>query len=378
MHIGLSLFHYFPYGGLQQNFLAVARELLQRGHQVTVFTGAWQGDSLPGLEVKLLNSGGWTNAARNRRYAGALHKALSEARVDLVVGFNKIPGLDVYYCADTCFARKAYEERGPLYRMTGRVRQSLNYEAAVFGQEQRTEILLLAEKEGEAFKRYYGTRDSRLHLVPPGIKRDRVRHEGSDELRRIARQALDIDGHEPVLMFLGAYFRTKGLDRVLQALAKLPAPGPRLLVVGNDKRRQDYEQLADKLGVLQRCHFLGQRDDVPALLFAADALVHPARLENTGNVLLEAAVAGLPVICSGTCGYATYIRDYKLGWVLPEPFRQEDLDNSLVSLLESDADWQARGAGFAGEADLFSRHQRIAELIESTGQSMEASHANAD
>ena len=48
-------------------------------------------------------------------------------------------------------------------------------------------------------------------------------------------------------------------------------------------------------------------------------MIHPAYNENTGTVLLEALVAGLPVLVSAVCGYAHYIAEANCGLVLDNP-----------------------------------------------------------
>ena len=70
--------------------------------------------------------------------------------------------------------------------------------------------------------------------------------------------------------------------------------------------------LARQLGVVDRVHFLGGRHDVPDFLLASDLLVHPAYAENTGTVLLEAMVSGLPVLTTDVCGYAFHIQKANL------------------------------------------------------------------
>ncbi|MCC4119214.1 hypothetical protein LLG90_28195, partial [Aromatoleum toluclasticum] len=54
---------------------------------------------------------------------------------DRIVGFNKMPGLDVYYAADPCFEDKARRLRKPLYRYSPRYRHFSAYERAVFAPE---------------------------------------------------------------------------------------------------------------------------------------------------------------------------------------------------------------------------------------------------
>ena len=371
MKLALCLFRYFPYGGLQRNFLAIAQELMGRGHDIVVYTGRWEGASVDGLEVHLLPVSGWSNHRKNHSFYQGLKKALKSNPVDLVVGFNKMPGLDVYYCADTCFATKAYEDKGWWYRLSARSRWSLSYERAVFDQDSSTQVLLLSANEGIAFEKYYGTAKGRLHLMPPGISHSRVRTETSTALGESLRMELGVQRNEKLVAFLGSDYKRKGLDRLLRAVAALPVEErslTKVLVIGQDKHRPSYEKLAHKLGIRHNVLFVGQSDDVPDLLFASNYLAHPAYLENTGNVLLEGVVAGLPVLCTENCGYAFYIVEHNLGAVIAVPFEQQAMNEQLRILLNSQHDWRSRCAEFAATADIYSRPQRIAERIEAIGE----------
>ena len=50
---------------------------------------------------------GWTNVARNQNFITVLLRLLAKSKFDAVVGFNKMPGLDIYFAADPCFEAKA-------------------------------------------------------------------------------------------------------------------------------------------------------------------------------------------------------------------------------------------------------------------------------
>ena len=58
----------------------------------------------------------------------------------------------------------------------------------------------------------------------------------------------------------------------------------------------------EKAGLRERAHFLGCREDVPEFLAEVDLLVHPARQEPLGRVLLEAGATGLPIIATDVGG----------------------------------------------------------------------------
>ena len=62
---------------------------------------------------------------------------------------------------------------------------------------------------------------------------------------------------------------------------------------------------------------------VPELLLAADLLIHPSLKESAGMVILEAIVAGLPVLTTSSCGYAFHVEQAQAGVVCPMPFQQE-------------------------------------------------------
>lgn len=158
------------------------------------------------------------------------------------------------------------------------------------------------------------------------------------------------------------------MDRSLKALAALPSAlrkRTRLMVIGQDDPKVFQLQSAT-LGLGEQVQFLKGRSDIPRFLLGADLLIHPAYNENTGTVLLEALVAGLPVLVSKVCGYAHYIAEADSGLVLDEPFEQEQLNGYLRRMLEDQparASWSRNGLAFAETADLYSMPQHAADVI---------------
>ena len=369
MRLAFLLYKYFPYGGMQRDFRRFVEEVQRRGHHCRVYYISWQGDAIADAELRHVPVKAATNHRRNERFLDWVQQDLARDPVDGIIGFNKMPGLDVYYAADSCYLDKALNERGRLYRRGARFRHFAAYEKAVFGASSDTEILLISETERVKFERHYHTPGERMHMLPPGISRDRCAGDDAPKRRRAARAGLGLEPEDHALLFVGSGFIKKGLDRAIRAVANASAEQPtarlRLFIAGQDREHR-FRRLAKKLGVAKQVTFLGPRDDVPELLLGADALIHPALDEAAGIVLLEALVAGLPVICTDVCGYAHHIVAGRCGLVLRSPFRQEDLDTAVLRTLDGVYRAQCRHSAlqYARLTDLYSMHTTGARLIE--------------
>ncbi|CAD5107056.1 glycosyltransferase family 4 protein [Zestomonas carbonaria] len=368
MTLAFILYKYFPFGGLQRDFLRIALECQGRGHAIRVYTMSWEGDVPEGFEVLVAPVKALFNHRRNEKFSAWVAADLGKRPVDRVIGFNKMPGLDVYYAADPCFEDKAQNLRGGLYRKWGRYRHFADYERAVFAPEARTEVLMISEVQQPLFVKHYATPAARFHLLPPGIAADRRAPANAAEIRADFRREFKLADDELLLVQIGSGFKTKGLDRSLKALAALPRAlkkRARLIVIGQDDPKPFLLQIKT-LGLSDQVRILKGRSDIPRFLLGADLLIHPAYNENTGTVLLEALVAGLPVLVTDVCGYAHYIAEADAGRVVPSPFEQERLNRMLAGMLEDDAAraaWSRNGLAFADSADLYSMPQHAADVI---------------
>src|SRR5262249_39293859 len=172
MKLALCLFKFFPYGGLQRDFLRIARTLSQRGHEIHVYTMQWEGEIEPFITLFLLKARGLQNHQRIRSFTQQLNAKIKDEHYDLIIGFNKMPNLDLYYAADVCYQARVREKHGLFYRLLPRYRQYVSFEEAVFLQAQKTEILLISPLQQTEFEHYYHTEKERFHLLPPGIAKD--------------------------------------------------------------------------------------------------------------------------------------------------------------------------------------------------------------
>ncbi|MBW2349489.1 MAG: glycosyltransferase family 4 protein [Deltaproteobacteria bacterium] len=364
MKLAFCLFRYFPHGGLQRDFFRMVEICAARGHLVDVYAAAWEVEAPRGAKLEILPRRGLSNHRMMANFSRALQAAVSRKRYDAVVGFNKTAGLDVYFAGDTSFAARA-DSRRLWYRLTPRYRTFLRLEGAVFGPRSRARILLLSEREKAFYMSYYGTHESRFHLLPPGIELQRI---ASAPERAEARVALGVGDDRLLVLMVGSGFRTKGVDRALRALDALPGflrARTLLFVVGRGKAAP-LERWARRRGLGDQVRFFGGRDDVPRFLKAADLLLHPARQETAGMVLIEAMAAGLPVLVTEVCGYAEHVERAGAGLLIPDPFRQDRLNEMLAQMLEAlgTEAWGERGTAYVASTDVTGLHERAADVIE--------------
>lgn len=150
----------------------------------------------------------------------------------------------------------------------------------------------------------YGVR-APIKVIPTGIDRQLF---AAGEGQRFRRQH-GIAAQRPVLVTVGRVAHEKNIDFLLQVLARVrqQIPDVLLLIAGDGPARPHLTELARQLGVQENTRFLGYLDrehELPDCYLAADAFVFASRTETQGLVLLEAMLAGLPVVATAHLGTA--------------------------------------------------------------------------
>jgi D-inositol-3-phosphate glycosyltransferase len=167
---------------------------------------------------------------------------------------------------------------------------------------------------------YYGASAERVAVIPCGVDTDLFQPMA----RATAKDLLEL-GPEPLLLYVGRLQPIKGLETLLQAMARLDG-STRLLIIGGDQDEPDNGHAAHlrervaALGLARRVRFLGTQPQRRLRLFyaAAEATVMPSSYESFGMVALEAMACGCPVVASRVGGLTTTIRDGVTGHLVPE------------------------------------------------------------
>ncbi|MDH3474446.1 MAG: glycosyltransferase [Rhodospirillales bacterium] len=173
----------------------------------------------------------------------------------------------------------------------------------------------------------------RAHYLPNFVTAERM--------PPLERSELATPAGAPLLLGLGRLHRDKGFDLLLGALQKLPDAWLWLAGEGPETRR--LGRLAAELSVASRARFLGWRDDVPALMAAAQVVVAPSRREPFGNVVVEAWAQGRPVVAAAAVGPRALIDHGETGLLVP--LEDRDALAEAVRRLLGDPALAARLAG---------------------------------
>ena len=200
-------------------------------------------------------------------------------------------------------------------------------------------VLVTSDRERENLIRYYDAEAARIAVAPCGVNLDMFHPMGRDS----ARQRIGADPDQKLLLYVGRFAPEKGLDRLLQAVARLAhIQKLRLIVVGGDGEQdaayRRMLELSRSCGIAHRVTFTGRigQADLPPYYCAADLLVLPSSYESFGMVALEALACGTPVVATRVGAMEDLLREAGNGRLVPD-LRPSSLTEAMESLLRNPA-----------------------------------------
>ncbi|HEX6122898.1 MAG TPA: glycosyltransferase [Ktedonobacterales bacterium] len=223
---------------------------------------------------------------------------------------------------------------GARVRVSAAARLRIEYERRIALRADR--ITVSSEHEADQLRRLYGLPPCQLTIVPCGVDL-RLFTLGSQRECAAMRGRLSPDGR-PLLLFVGRLDPIKGIDLLLESVARMET-APRLIVVGgnppHDPEVARLRACAEALGLGDRVSFPGAvpQRELPPYYRAAEALVVTSRYESFGLVAVEALACGTPVVAARVGGLTSVLRHGENGllvcWRSPAAFA-EQLDTLLM------------------------------------------------
>jgi glycosyltransferase involved in cell wall biosynthesis len=162
-----------------------------------------------------------------------------------------------------------------------------------------------------------------IEVLHNSIDSQRFRPDPSDRQR--IRRTLGLADGQFTFAIIGQLTPRKGQLETIRAFSDVlkTVPNAALIVVGAPLFNNDHRYLAklesavEELGLRDKVFFLGQRNDVNALLAAADSVVINSRREPFGLIVLEALASVTPVVASSVDGVVEIIDDGVTGLLVP-------------------------------------------------------------
>jgi glycosyltransferase involved in cell wall biosynthesis len=208
-----------------------------------------------------------------------------------------------------------------------------------------TDALVVINREDEAYARTHrlAGRGALYQMPGIGVDLERYSREQTDPGAVAAvRAEIGLAPEDKMLLMVAEFSPGKRHSDAVTAFARMegdagapaiprserpgaplapapPAPRVHLVLAGDGVTKEKVRALVSALGLSERVHLLGIRDDVPVLLATAEALVLPSEREGLPRVVLEAMAMGTPVIGSrirgttelleGGCGFLFELGD---------------------------------------------------------------------
>jgi glycosyltransferase involved in cell wall biosynthesis len=343
LHVVPSYLPAVRYGGPIASVHGLCSALAARGHDVHVFTTSvdGDGDSRVPHETPVELDGVAVTYFRSRRlrrlfWAPAMARALREQ----VSSFDVVHLHSVFLWPTSAAARAARRSgvpyvvapRGMLVPELIAARSSVAKRGWILVHERRNlrgaaAVHVSSDLERRDYLRC-GLDAARFYELPNGITT-------SDPVdpNAVSPAIRDLAGAGPYVLFLGRLSWKKGIEPLIEAIARIDAV--RMVVAGHDDEalRPRLERRAAELGIASRVSFTGAVGgaDKAALLEGCVALAAPSSSESFGNVVLEAMAAARPAITTPEVGLAEALVRHDCGVVVPaDPGALADAIASLV------------------------------------------------
>ena len=247
------------------------------------------------------------------------------------------------YIRDDYDIEVAYLECGPTKFLAHSTNKKARKIAWVHCDLKRKEgMAAQAEKLKGYYRRYdkvvcvAGTVKESFDAIFGGAAESVVLYNVNDEADVLAKAvefevpAMDV----PVIAAVGRLSHEKGVDRLLEACARLKAGGTafHLRIVGDGPERQKLEQMACRLGLEDTLEFMGFQSNPYPVMAGADVIVCPSRFEGFSTVVTESLILGRPVVTTPCSGMDELLGDSEYGLITTDSI--EGIYEGLKTMLD--------------------------------------------
>jgi glycosyltransferase involved in cell wall biosynthesis len=180
--------------------------------------------------------------------------------------------------------------------------------------------------------------EERITVIGNGVPVPTAMEPGQ---RQALRESIGVPDGRVLGLFVGRLTPVKNLPCLLDALARLaPAERPWLALAGDGSEAEALLQRRERLGLDGDVALLGERTDATRLMQAADFLVLCSHQEGLSNAVIEAMVAGCPVLASSVGGNVELVQNEATGLLFASDDRADLAD--ALERITSDGELRRR------------------------------------
>lgn len=318
-------------GGAETSGMEIASLLAERGHDVHIFTTT-NAQNLPGISIHSVTP---SKVLRTRRMVSFLRRAdeaIKREGCDVTHAISPMPTADIYQprggllpeiVARNVATRPTASRRlfkRAMLAMNVKQRSQVALERRIF-RDGGPIIACVSEYVARQCREHYAAPDERVRVIFNGVNPPLLSEAERSSQRAEMRSELGVADDELLLLFLAHNYRLKGINPLIEAVARLVGGGFksfRLLVAGRDNV-VPYKRRIDAMGLGQYVTFTGPTKRAARFFAGADVCVHPTFYDPCSRVVLEALYYGVPSITTRYNGASEMMKDGSNGFVIDRP-----------------------------------------------------------
>ena len=337
-------------GGPARVAYEISKELVKRGHEVTVYTtDVYDTHSrlkyeknpmnMDGIEVyhfkNLSDKLAWKNIPIALGMASALNENIKDFDIVHAHLYRCFQSVIVHHYAKKYGVPYVLQSHGSALPFFQKQRLKKLYDW-VWGYKilkDATKVIALTKTEAEQYKKM-GVNEDKIEIVPNGVNLSE--YENLPKRGEFKRK-YKIEDDEKVILYLGRIHKIKGIDLLAKAFADLikELDDVRLVIVGpDDGFLSTLKRQIEGLNIGDKILFTGplyERDKLKAYV-DADVYVLPSVYETFPVTVLEACACGTPVIVTDRCGIADIVE--KVGYVVE--YDKDQLRDAIIKVLNDE------------------------------------------
>lgn len=344
MRVALIILHADPTrGGAERYTVDLAAALSRRGFFPSLISST-PGPDIPGVEPVVLPPAGLSRTGRYFRWLKLVESHLAQRSYDVIHSALPVRNCHVYH-PHAGLAVEAVQQghlkRNGWARIGSWIGNQFNGRRQAFAFVERQLltgpcppiVISLSSYVQSSIRRFYALPEDRHARLFNAVDLQRFDPGSSAAAGMAWRRQIGCREDDVLALMIAQDFARKGLTEAIAAVAQVPDPRLKLVVVGKPDPTV-WQQQATALGMTERVLFAGPTTTPAACYAAADVFVLPTKHDPCSLVVLEALAMGLPVITTTRNGAGEVMESGRHGYVLGDPEDVGGLTQALIALCD--------------------------------------------